>query len=343
MALSLAFVGCDQNGVRVYEVPKEEQAPPAPAAAANPHGDNPHMGGMASLPKLTWTLPEGWSELPSAGIQAANFSINNPDGQASRLTVVPLPDLMADEKEIVNLWRESLSLPPATDETLPGMSEPTDIAGKEGKLYRFSAELGAIHVAVVKHAGVTWFFKMRGDMGHMDSELDSFKSFLTSVDFTAAPTPPAGGMTGMATSPGSASSSGNPNWTVPAGWNEEAPGPMLSASFGVSGSSGQSAKITVSALGGNAGGLLPNINRWCGQIGIAPITEGDLDSVVSPLELSSGSAQLVELNNESQSQTMVVAIVPVGARTWFYKMLGDTALVSEQRAPFLEFVKSAGQ
>src|SRR6185295_11513521 len=61
-------------------------------------------------------------------------------------------------------------------------------------------------------------------------------------------------------------------WDLPAGWKETAAKPPVTAAFAVAGHDRVEASITV--LPGSAGGLLANLNRWRGQMGLAPMDDG---------------------------------------------------------------------
>jgi hypothetical protein len=110
---------------------------------------------------------------------------------------------------------------------------------------------------------------------------------------------------------------------------------MLLASFDVAGG----AKVTVSSLGGDGGGLLPNVNRWRDQIGLAPINSGQLSEVTSELNVSTGKATLVDL--ASEESRLLTVIVPHQGRSWFYKLLGSPDAVADARDAFLQFAQSA--
>src|SRR5688500_16517882 len=66
------------------------------------------------------------------------------------------------------------------------------------------------------------------------------------------------------------------SWTVPEGWTEQPASGMRLGSFAVPGREGPAADMSVVALSGPAGGDLANINRWRGQIGLAPLSAGEL-------------------------------------------------------------------
>ncbi|MGH7973744.1 MAG: hypothetical protein ACREIC_33925, partial [Limisphaerales bacterium] len=65
-------------------------------------------------------------------------------------------------------------------------------------------------------------------------------------------------------------------YTVPSGWEETAPGEMAVASFHVKGDGGKQAVVGVFPFPGMAGGDLQNVNRWRGQVGLAPMSEEEM-------------------------------------------------------------------
>ena len=88
------------------------------------------------------------------------------------------------------------------------------------------------------------------------------------------------------------------------------------------------------------------MNRWRGQIGLAPLTEGDLATAQKAVEVGGENSLLFEMAGEkppegkSQPQRMLVAIVPRAGESWFFKMTGDTAAVANESANFAAFLKS---
>ena len=112
---------------------------------------------------------------------------------------------------------------------------------------------------------------------------------------------------------------------------------MRVASFAV----GDGGDFSVVALGPAAGGTLANVNRWRGQMGLGSVTEGTLGT--TDVELAGGGKAVVaDLTGEGSfaGKKMLVAIVSRPDRTWFYKLMGDAALVAKERDNFLSFVKS---
>ena len=100
------------------------------------------------------------------------------------------------------------------------------------------------------------------------------------------------------------------------------------------------AEVMVSALPGDAGGKLPNVNRWRGQIGLPPIAEAELAAQARTLDIPGAETYLVDLTNEPAKRAMVAVAVSRSGQTWFYKLLGETTAVSQQKAAFLQFVQT---
>src|SRR4051812_8451045 len=63
---------------------------------------------------------------------------------------------------------------------------------------------------------------------------------------------------------------------LPAGWQAAPPGEMRVASYRVKGKDGKMADVSVIPLPGMAGRDIDNVNRWRGQVGLAPVSEGEL-------------------------------------------------------------------
>ncbi len=119
---------------------------------------------------------------------------------------------------------------------------------------------------------------------------------------------------------------------------------MLLAKFAVGGQDGQ-AEVTVSSFPGEVGGLLANVNRWRGQVGLPPIAAEELEKTVSSFDVIGGRASLVDLTGHAAAQggkeTRIVGVIwPRGGQTWFYKMTGDSATTEREKDVFLKFVQS---
>lgn len=159
--------------------------------------------------------------------------------------------------------------------------------------------------------------------------------------------PDIGGMSGQSLPPGAASDAANPQWSVPAGWQEGRASAMRRATFLVNGADGQSAEIVVSVFPGDVGGLVANINRWRGQIGLGPVAPDEIAGMTSDMDVNGAKATVVDFKADSAPQgktqplRMIVVTLPHAGSSWFFKMTGNAPLVEAQRDAFLQFVKSA--
>jgi len=140
------------------------------------------------------------------------------------------------------------------------------------------------------------------------------------------------------------SSTDNPaQWTKPDGWNAQPLSEMRLGSFKVDGADGRSADISVTAFPGEAGGLSSNLNRWRGQLQIAPLSDEELSSVIQRTEIDNVPAYLVDFqteNNNPKPARILGAVFQTADRSWFVKMTGAPDLLESQRQKFLDFVRS---
>ncbi|MGD0059716.1 MAG: hypothetical protein ABSD58_09895 [Verrucomicrobiia bacterium] len=158
--------------------------------------------------------------------------------------------------------------------------------------------------------------------------------------------PNIGGMSGQSLPAGSASDAPNPQWSVPADWQPGNPSSMRRATFLVKGTDGQTAEIAVSVFPGDVGGLMANINRWRGQIGLGPVAPDEIAGITSNLDVNGTKSTVVDFkadtapSGKTQPPRMIVVTVPNAGNSWFFKMTGDAPLVGAQKDSFLQFVKS---
>lgn len=340
--------GCNRDSIAVYDAPRD----PAPAPVS-PHGGDSHgfADQMPALPSLRWTsLPEGWDSLGAAGMRVANFSVAGTSGRAE-LAVIPLPGMGGDDLDLVNLWRNQLSLSPIDASALASHTAETRVGDQQVKIFDIvgkessdSAAAGKqILVAALRRDGFTWFFKLAGDAGTVDANRDALKGFLGDVEFLP---PEASARVATPSSPPRTTPSGppaTPNWQPPAEWTAVDAPAMVMNKWSVA-QGGASADITVTVFPGEAGGLAANLNRWRGQVGLQPASEAELNSQVKEIDVLGGTAQVAEFAGTSPESgdpaVLMAAIVRRDGFSWFYKILGSPEAVEAQRDVFLRFVQS---
>jgi hypothetical protein len=352
MAVFLAgmTMGCGRDEVAVYQVPKEDPAS-RPAAGADPHthmAADPHQG-MTMPARLKWDAPEGWEAQPAGGMRLANYLV--PGGnQTGQVSVVVLPQVVGRDFEVLNIFRERLQVPPLEPGEVTELEQRIPVGSESGRLYDMlgaaaedGGEQNRLLVAVFEDGQASYYFNFFGPSSLIEAEKPQFVALLKSVEkddesiAAATTTGPAAGSPPVATA--AASASGRPQWEVPDGWLETPPTQMLLARFEAGGDAGN-AEITVSMFPGDVGGTVANVNRWRGQIGLAPWDESEVKQALTTLEVEGGYAAVVEMLNEQSGKRLIGVIWPRGTHTWFYKMMGDDAVVGEEKAAFIRFVQS---
>jgi hypothetical protein len=338
----LLAAGCGREEITEYRAPKDVPPPTMTAMDAARAEESP-------TPQIKYKAPAGWTELGAGGPSAARFSITAGTNQTAEVSVMPFPGEGAGELDLVNITRQKDKLPPLSPEELSRVTENVAVGDGQGKMIDFSAATAAaanapgsrIIVTVFPRGGVTWFIKLAGDSDVVTAQKPALIEFLKSLSIVAgAPVVAAGhaGQTAAGVEPG------KPAWDIPPGWREVPPTAMLLAKFVITDAGGE-ADVTVSVFPGDTGGLLANVNRWRGMVGLAPIEAGDLERNVSPLDAPGSRATLVDVSgrdSKTAKDARLVGIVwPRGGQTWFFKLTGDPAVAAGQKSAFVKFALSA--
>jgi hypothetical protein len=128
-------------------------------------------------------------------------------------------------------------------------------------------------------------------------------------------------------------------WQLPSGWQEKQPGRMALASFDVV-VGDATAECVVSKFPGDVGGLVANINRWRGQIGLASLDDAAAIASAETFTTSFGKIYYLKLDNASAQKAMLTAILPGDNFVVFVKMMPPSNLVAQLEASFVSFTKS---
>jgi len=361
--LLAALTGCERDDdAKVYHVAKDEAPPsqaapdstptPAPDAAPAPAMPQPDMSAppptadtTPAPPPLTYHVPAGWKEKPPSDMRVASFSATGPNGDSADISVIPL-GIVGRDMELVNMWRSQVQLPPTNDPDAIKQAQTVPIGSDQGRLFEYVSEqpmLGParqrIMIATVTRGTMSWFFKIGGQDAFITAQKPNFLAFLKSVSFseTASSLPPS--------SPVPPTEGAPSIWTVPPDWQPTPPAQFLLAEFAIAGANGAKAEVNVAELDDDGGGTLPNVNRWRGQIGLAPVGESDLPQLAQSIDVPGGKATVVDLTGTdaktSASTRLIGVIVTQNGQTWFYKLMGDKPVVAQQKDAFTKFIQSA--
>jgi hypothetical protein len=374
LAALLVLVACDRGQVRTYTAPKD-----SPPVADRRPGAGRAIGQVPEVatPSVSWKLPAGWQELPASQMRVGHFAINGPEGQQAQLTIIPLGGMGGGDLENVNRWRGQVSLGRIDEAELNRIAEKVAIGGAEGRLFDFAGttpdeDKPARMIAAILHReGTAWFFKLLGDDKLVAEQKPAMIEFLKSITFGAPSAgtamladsslpdghppvpgnpsaaaglpeghPPVGASSTPAAPAPATPAIGKSEWKLPAGWKELTPGTFQRARFLAAESGNDKAEATISILAGTGGGDLANVNRWRGQVGLAPITEAELNATATAVEADGRPARLVDLTGPNGQQRIVAVIAARDGETVFYRLSGRPELVAAQKDAFLAFVKS---
>ena len=134
--------------------------------------------------------------------------------------------------------------------------------------------------------------------------------------------------------------SGVLKWTLPKGWTETQGTGMRFATLTPPGPG--KAELSVVVLPGAAGGELANVNRWRGQIGLAPIDEKALGSARKVVKSKAGPVSLYDFTSEGQLQSRMVTglLSTQDGNTWFLKLVGDADPVGKAKPDFMRLLEA---
>lgn len=255
-----------------------------------------------------WSLPAGWIEQPASGLRYATILIPT-DERPLELTVTTLAwdaqDETASTLSNINRWRGQMQLEPIAVEDLKNKTLQLTIAGHSATFVALDGRLGA------------------GGMGQ--------PPFAGGAGTKAKPS--------VGTKKPARDAPSDLTYEVPAGWSPGTMNAMRIAAFEVK-DGDQKIEITIATAGGD---LLANVNRWRGQIGLNDTTQSELDQQIKQLKVDKLSGDYIELTGPADApkrQSIYGVVMKHAGQTWFFKLVGDTALAEREKAHFESFVQS---
>ena len=299
-------------------------------------------------------------------MRVASYGVKRPDGRSVDISVVAMGGGAGGELENVNRWRDQIGLEPATEADLAGLRSIIPAGNRQVVMYQLDGKKAVLDgkypartLAAIMPAGeMTVFFKITGESALVAEQKPQFLAWLKSVDTgggggesapeasasssASAPAPASAsavsGGSERASGGGGGGADGLPNWQVPSSWKAAGPKPMRLASFDIPDAAGNG-DVSISKLSGNGGGLLANVNRWRGQVGLAPLEAGALAANSKTVATAGGdSGTWVEL--VGTEKTILGAIVARGEVSWFFKLTAPAAVAAKNRDAFEQFVRS---
>jgi len=292
---------------------------------------------------IMWVGPPGWDELPPTSMRLANYGV----GAEGECYLTILGGGGGGVHGNVNRWRDQMGLgeiSPAEVEALPRVNllgRDAYLLELEGAYRGMGTEVRdgwALRGAILGSDRFTIFVKFTGPLEVVRLQRDAFDAFCASIGLHEHA---AGDGAPQATT--GAESAGGVAWEVPAGWTVEAGSGMRLVTFHIG-----AVECYLTVLGGDGGGVVGNIQRWVGQLGLTPPTEAEVKALPT-VEVLGVESHLLEATGEYSGMgaaqptpdiTMLGIACVLEDRAIFIKMLGPSAEVSVERDRFLAFVAS---
>ena len=130
--------------------------------------------------------------------------------------------------------------------------------------------------------------------------------------------------------------------SLPAGWQQLPPDQMRVGNYAIAGPGGAKAQVTVIPLPAGSGSELANVNRWRAQVGLGTIAAENLAAESHEAKIAGATGLYYEFSGSSpesgNTSRLIAAIQQHGDSVWYFKILGDDALVKAQKDAFLGFL-----
>lgn len=346
VALFAALTACEKNSeIKVYRVskaPLEESAPQQQAAMPTNTAAPRMPRDIAPAAEAAVTTPPNWEAQPLSQMRQASFLVRGDNGAVADISFVSLGSAAGNVLENVNRWLGQLGQPPITEQKLgeiaqrlrTSLGEVTivDLAGLPDNAD--PARDGRIIAGMVNTADSTLFFKMRGNAELTEAQKGDFIKWVAAVCNAQTQT----ALPQMAGAPPPTISTPQIKWTTPQGWTEVAPSSMRYASFSAPADEGGKIDISIVTFPGDGGSDADNINRWRGQMGLAPVDTNALTSQVTPLKTDDTTFSTTDITG-NKTRT-IAAWTRRDGRVWFFKATGPTAAIEKEKPNFVKFIES---
>ena len=338
--------GCQRKtDIKVYRVSKAplEESAPQQQGAMPTNTTAPRMpGGLPPATETAVTTPPNWEPQPLSQMRQASFLVTGENGTVADISLVALGSAAGNVLENVNRWLGQLGQPPITEQKLGEIAQRLHTSLGDVTIVDLQglpdnadpARDGRIVAAMVAAGNSTLFFKMRGNADLTEAQKGDFIKWVAAVCDTQNQTGPAQ----MAAAPPRDSGAAQIHWKAPEGWTEVPPSSMRYASFSAPAEGGGKIDISIVTFPGDGGSDADNINRWRGQIGLAPVDPSAVTSQIAPLKTDDVTFSTTDIAGD-KTRT-IAAWTRRDGRVWFFKATGPNAAVEKEKPNFVKFIES---
>lgn len=268
---------------------------------------------LADDPSTTpeWEVPEGWKEKEASAMRAATLVVPDSGGELD-LAVSSLPLTVEWEDFLVpnvTRWLRQLQCMPLPKEKVLELAQQTSTASGTATVFHLSGLKAPDRTAANPHASL-------------------------GIEPPPATQPAAAGP-----------KAAKLKYYTPEGWKEGRTSMMRKASFTLPGG-GASDVVAVTSFPAGSGQMsdvTANVERWARQVGIAKLSQDEVDELTSPITIDGLNGNYVELTSPDgaeQQISLFVAMLEREGQVWFFKMIGNSDLVVGQRDAFRSFLGS---
>src|SRR5436190_17121334 len=261
-------------------------------------------------------------------MRQASFLVKGGNGAVADISFVSLGSTAGNVLENVNRWLGQLGQAPISEQKLGEIAQRlrtslgdvtiVDLAGRSDN--PDPARDGRIIAATVTTADSTLFFKMRGNADLAEAQKGDFIKWVAAVCDSQTQTGPP---QMAAAAPAQTISAPPIKWRTPERWTEVPPTSMRYASFSAPADEGGKIDISIVTFPGDGGSDADNINRWRGQMGLAPVDANAVSSQVAPLKTGDTTFSTTDIaGNKTRT---IAAWTRRDGRVWFFKATGPTA------------------
>ncbi len=344
--VAILLAGCEKNSeIKVYRVskaPLEESAPQQQEAMPTNTAAPRMPGGLAATSSAAITTPPNWEPQPLSQMRLASFLVKGDNGAVADISFVSLGAAAGNVFDNVNRWLDQLGQPPLTEQKLGDVAQRlrtslgdviiVDLAGlpKDAD----PAKDGRIIAAMITTGDSTLFFKMRGNADLAEAQKGDFIKWVAAVCDTQTQA----GSPQMPAMPPPNAGAPQIKWQTPEGWTEVPSSSMRYASFSASNANGGKIDISIVTFAGDGGSDADNVNRWRGQIGLAPVDENTVSSQLAPLKTADTTFATTDIAG-AKARTLA-AWTRHDGRVWFFKATGPNAAIEKEKPNFVKFIES---
>jgi len=122
---------------------------------------------------------------------------------------------------------------------------------------------------------------------------------------------------------------------LPEGWSEVAGSGMRKASYTIDGTSIDFYLISLSM-----GDVPSNVNRWRGQVGLAPASADEITSEVSAFQTGGHPVSYIEIYNDEGGTGIIAAIIDLSPHYWYFTAKGSVDELKANAAGIRSFLES---